>query len=66
MTASVGVVRYPTEAFAKGGNSNECKRSDDSLAHCSEIIIHAWAVFIHCQLSLFISDFNHKVCVTFW
>jgi hypothetical protein len=35
MTASAGVVRYPAEAFAKGGNSNECKRLDITSAHFS-------------------------------
>jgi len=39
MTASAGVVRYPTEAFAKGGNSNECKLLVDALAHFSFKII---------------------------
>jgi hypothetical protein len=41
MTASAGVVRYPAEAFAKGGNSNECKRLVNTSAHFSvEMIPH--------------------------
>ncbi len=39
MTASAGVVRNPAEAFAKGGNSNECKLLVDALAHFSLMII---------------------------
>jgi hypothetical protein len=60
MTASVGVVRNPTEAFAKGGNSNECKRLDITSAHFSIQMIPHQAFYFYCQLSLFIGDFSHN------
>ncbi len=66
MTASAGVVRYPAEAFAKGGNSNECKRLGSTSAHFSFLIIHQEDFFSYCQLSLFISDITHNLFCDFW
>ncbi len=61
MTASAGVVRYPAEAFAKGGNSNECKRLDKTLAHFSTWIIPQMIYLKNCRLSLFIGDISHNL-----
>ena len=60
MTASAGVVRYPAEAFAKGGNSNECKRLIIT-AHFSHIMIPQKKNYFYCQLSLFIGDISHNL-----
>lgn len=66
MIASAGVVRYPAEAFAKGGNSNESKRLDDTLAHFSSIMIPQEIFISYCQLSLFVSDISHNLFCDFW
>jgi len=66
MTASAGVVRYPAEAFAKGGNSNECKRLDKIFAYFSTEIIPHKAFYFYGQLSLFIGDFSHNPSNDLW
>ena len=66
MTASAGMVRYPAEAFAKGGNNKERKRLDITLAHFSIKMIPHKAFYFYCQLSLFIGDFSHNPSCDFW
>ncbi len=66
MTASAGVVRYPAEAFAKGGNSNESKLAVNPFTHFSITMIHQEPDFSYCQLSLFISDNTHNEFCDFW
>lgn len=65
MTASVGVVRYPTEAFAKGGNSNKRKLSVITLAYLLIMILQVSFIFYR-QLSLLTSDITHNLFCDFW